>query len=84
MATTIDYGYAANLEELQSVIENLTNVAQAEFADRNGKKTFDPSIVKLGSMQVRVTLDLDIRDDETVYDLRFNFLSDREAQAERG
>lgn len=80
----IDYGYAANLEELQSVIKQLTDIARTEYALRVKDRHFDPSIVQLGGMQIRADLGADILEDgSTVFDIRFAFLSIDEAQRER-
>lgn len=74
MTTTIDYGYAVNLEELQSVIENLTSAAEAEYAVLNKDKHFDPSIVQLGGMQIKAVLEArSLEDGSYVLDLRFHF-----------
>lgn len=74
MPTLIDYGYAANLEELQNVVEQLTDVAKTEYGERNKDKHFDPSIVQLSGLQVRVGLIAKVLEDgSTVFDLKFEF-----------
>jgi hypothetical protein len=84
MTTMIDFGYAANLGELQDVIENLTGAAAAEHEALNKDKHFDPEIVQLGGMQVRVTLESKaLEDGSFVFDLRFAFMSESEMKALR-
>lgn len=68
----IDYGYAANLEELQDVIENLTTTIQGDYASRVGDRHFDPSIVLFTSgRQLRIAAYVELLEDgSAVYNLR--------------
>jgi hypothetical protein len=70
MNMIIDYGYAASLEELQDVVENLTGAVQADYAERVKDGHFDPSIVLL-DQQVMITARVDLLEDgSAVYNLR--------------
>jgi hypothetical protein len=70
--TMIDFGYAATLEELQDVIENLTGAAMASHEELNKDKHFDPSIVQLGGMQAKIVLEARaLTDGSFVHDIRF-------------
>jgi len=66
----IDYGYAASLEELQDVVENLTGAVQADYSSRVGDRHFDPSIVLLEE-QVMISAHVELLEDgSAVYNLR--------------
>lgn len=68
----IDYGYAANLEELQNVVEQLTEAVLGDYRDRVKDAHFDPSIVQLTS-QIKITATVKLLEDgSAVYDLTVN------------
>lgn len=70
----IDFGYAATLEELQDVIENLTGAAQAEYELLNKDKHFDPSVVQLNGLQAKIILfSRALEDGSYVFDLQFHW-----------
>jgi hypothetical protein len=80
----IDYGYAANLEELQNVVENLTDAVLADYRERVKDRHFDPSIVQFNTSQLRLAAEVRLLEDGSpVYDLRIDFLSAREAANEQ-
>ena len=66
----IDYGYVANLEELQRVTDLLTQAAMADFDDRCGNRTFDPSAVERVGGQLRLGLEVKLAENgDPIYSL---------------
>ena len=68
----IDFGYATTLEELQSVVENLTDAIKLDYSERVGDRHFDPSIVVI-EPQVRIAAHVELlTDGSAVYNLHIN------------
>jgi hypothetical protein len=65
----LDVLYAANLEELQNVVEQLTETIKIEYNERNKDRHFDPSIVGLEQQIKVVAIATALTDGSTVFDI---------------
>lgn len=77
MSTVIDFAYAANADELKTIIDSMIKTAKAEHRTLNKDNHFHPSIVQLGGMQIKAVLESRaLEDGSFVFDLRFHFMSE--------
>ncbi len=71
--TYLDFGYAANIEELQSVLKSLSDVAKRRHEGMGGVGRYHPSIVQL-NLQAKVILVAEtLTDGSEVYNLEFHW-----------
>jgi hypothetical protein len=70
----IDYGYAADLDELQRVLKLMSAAAKKRHEGVDGVGGYDDGIVQLNGMQAKVELHAKtLEDGSEVYDLQFHW-----------